>query len=84
MMEFLADLNLPSLSPKEAMALGAPITLEELTRAVESMKLGKSPGLDMHPELFQEVWDQVGSLILASINYAVGHGTFQRDQNAYI
>lgn len=58
MMKFFADLNLTSLSPEEAMAQGAPITLEELTRALKSLELGKSPGLDvLHPELFQEVWD---------------------------
>lgn len=28
-----------------------------------------------------EVWDQVGPLILASINYAIDHGRFHRDQN---
>jgi len=35
---------------------GTPITLEELTRALKSMKMSKSPGLDvLHLELFQEV-----------------------------
>lgn len=54
--------------------------------AVKTLQKGKSPGLDgLPPELYLALWDQVGSLILGSINFAIEHGSFHRDQrNALI
>lgn len=42
----------------------------------------QSPGLDgLPPELFLELWDIIGPLILNSINHALLNGSFHRDQN---
>ncbi len=41
----------------------------------------KSPGLDgLPPELYLEIWDLVGTLMLNSFNFAIEHGVFHRDQ----
>lgn len=63
-----------------------PISLKELESAVKSLNRGKSPGLDgLPPEFYVVFWDQVGPLILDSINYAIKQGSFHRDQrNALI
>lgn len=45
-MDFLQDLNLPSLSDNESELLNTLISLEELRMALINMKKGKSPGWD--------------------------------------
>ncbi len=46
------------------------------------MQRAKSPGLDgQPPELFLELWDIVGPLLLDSFKYALGTGSFHCDQN---
>lgn len=53
---------------------------------VRSLNRGKSPGLvSLPPEFYVVFWDQVGPLILDSINVAIKQGSFHRDQrNALI
>lgn len=78
---FLSPLELPSLSTEEANQLDAPLTLEELRSAAVSMTRHKSPGLDgIPPELFVELWDLVGPLLVKSIQHSLDVGYFHRDQ----
>lgn len=81
---FLDRLDLPRVSQADQVDLEAPLQLEELHRALKLRNKGKSPGLDGLPhgllELFLELWDMVGPLILNSFNFATQNGTFHRDQ----
>ncbi len=55
--------------------------MEELHVSLKSLQKGKSPGLDgLPPELYLEIWDLVGILMLNSFNFAIEHGVFHRDQ----
>lgn len=79
---YLSELNLPSLTNSEAEQLEVPLTLSELKEALNLMQKAKSPGLDGLPtELFLELWDIIGLLLLDSINFALNTGSFHRDQN---
>ncbi len=63
------------------LTLEAPLSLEELHVSLKSLQTGKSPGLDgLPPELYLEMWDLVGVLMLNSFNFAIERGTFHRDQ----
>ncbi|KAL2081000.1 hypothetical protein ACEWY4_022853 [Coilia grayii] len=83
---FLQSVMLPTLNEGDREDLGSPITLKELESAVKSLNAGKSPGLDgLPPEFYLTFWEQVGPLILDSINCAYEEGSFHRDQcNALI
>ncbi len=62
-------------------SLEAPLSLEELHVSLKSLQKGKSPGLDgLPPELYLEIWDLVGILMLNSFHFAIEHGAFHRDQ----
>lgn len=70
------------MSKEETEFLDTPPTITELKDALSSMKKGKSPGLDgFPPELFLELWDSIGPLLLNSINHALSIGSFHHDQN---
>lgn len=47
--DFLQSLNLPRLSPADRKQLNAPIYMEELALAVDSLPTGKAPGTDGFP-----------------------------------
>ena len=80
---FLQKLALPSLDCSDSLRLEDPISLEELEAAVKTLQKGKSPGTDgLPPELYLAFWDQVGPLILGSINFAIEQGSFHRDQGS--
>ncbi len=61
-------------------SLEAPLlSMEELHVSLKSLQKGKSPGLDgLLPELYLEIWDLVGTLMLNSFNFAIEHGTFHK------
>ncbi len=59
-------------------SLEAPLSLEELHVSLKSLQKGKSPGLDgLPPELYLEIWDLVGILMLNSFNFAIDHGVYE-------
>lgn len=79
---YLSELKLPTLTNDDADSLETPFTLLELEEALGLMQKRKSSGLDgLPPELFLELWDIVGALLLNSFNYALDIGSFHRDQN---
>ncbi len=79
--QYLDKLELPRISQIDKESLEAPLSLEELHVSLKSLQKGKSPGLDgLPPELYLEIWDLVGTLMLNSFNFAIEHGVFHRDQ----
>ncbi len=79
--QYLDKLELPRISQMDKESLEAPLSLEELHVYLKSIQKGKSPGLDgLPPELYLEIWDLVGILMLNSFNFAIEHGVFHRDQ----
>ncbi len=79
--QYLDKLELPRISQIDKESLEAPLSLEELHVSLKSLQKGKSPGLDgLPPELYLEIWDLVGILMLNSFNFAIEHGAFHRDQ----
>ncbi len=79
--QYLDKLELPQISQMDKESLEAPLSLEELHVSLKSLQKGKSPGLDgLPPELYLEIWDLVGILMLNSFNFAIEHGVFHRDQ----
>ncbi len=79
--QYLDKLELPRISQMDKESLEAPLSLEEIHISLKSLQKGKSPGLDgLPPELYLEIWDLVGILMLNSFNFAIEHGAFHRDQ----
>ncbi len=78
---YLDKLKLPRLSQIDKESLEAPLSLEELHVVLKILQKGKSPGLDgLPPELYLEIWDLVGILMLNTFNFAIEHGVFHRDK----
>ncbi len=70
--QYLDKLELPRISQMDKESLEAPLSLEELHVSLKSLQKGKSPGLDgLPPELYLEIWDLVGILMLNSFNFAL-------------
>ncbi len=58
-------------------SLEAPLSLEELHVSLKSLQKGKSPGLDgLPPELYLEIWDLVGILMLNHLILQLNMGYF--------
>ncbi len=73
--QYLDKLELPRISQMDKESLEAPLSLEELHVSLKSLQKGKSPGLDgLPPELYLEIWDLVGTLMLNSFNFAIEQG----------
>ncbi len=78
--QYIDTLELPRISQMDKESLEAPLSLEEL-HSLKSLQKSKFPGLDdLPPELYLEIWDLVGILMLNSFNFAIEHGVFRRDQ----
>ena len=59
----------------------APITMEELTEAVKSIKNNKSPGSDgFTGEFYKRFWEDIKWLLLDQFKYAIKHGKLSIDQ----
>lgn len=53
--------DLPQLSKKDKMDLENPLTMAELSRAVQELNPGKSPGLDgLSAEFYKALWNLIG------------------------
>ncbi len=78
---YLDKLDLPRISQMDKESLEAPLSMEELHVSLKSLQKRKWPGLDgLPPELYLEIWDLVGILMLNSFNFAIEHGVFHRDK----
>ena len=59
--------------------LDQPITLQECTDSLMSMKNDKTPGLDgLTVELYKKIWPKIGPLYLDNLNYCYDMGRLHR------
>ena len=78
---FLDSLQLPQITEEQKLILDSPLTLGEIHRALLALNRGKAPGPDgFPPELYMELWEVVGPLLLSSYEEAIAKGEFHRDQ----
>jgi len=80
---FLVKLDLPCLKQIDQDDLEVALGVDEQHRPVKCLNKGKSPDLGLPPELYVELWDMVGTLILDSFNFAIKNGIFHRDQKQH-
>lgn len=70
------DLVAERVSSKQAAALEAPLTLEELTEALSRMKV---PGQDRLPvEFYVTLWELLGTVLLEVLTEGLQEGTWSR------
>ncbi|CAJ0960101.1 unnamed protein product [Ranitomeya imitator] len=69
---FLEELELPRLSDTAREDLEAPITEEELGRALQSMANGKAPGVDGFPA---EIYKSLGEVLIPKLKAALEEAT---------
>uniref|UniRef100_A0A803KF69 Reverse transcriptase domain-containing protein n=1 Tax=Xenopus tropicalis TaxID=8364 RepID=A0A803KF69_XENTR len=68
---FLDSIHIPKLSPTERAWLNAPITLEEITTAIQSLPSNKTPGLDgLPPDWYKALNDLVTPQLLTTLQSA--------------
>ena len=85
MNEYLASIQLPSLSDEEAMSCEGVLSEAECREAVFSMKNNKSPGSDgLSAEFYKCFWDNVKSLVIDSLNYGLVQEELSESQNLAI
>ena len=76
---FKNDPQFPTLNQEEQNDMDAPITLDELTRAIKSLKHDKTPGnTGMTAEFFQFFWSKIKEPYFAAIMFAKAHGRLMR------
>lgn len=75
MWDFFHGLKMPSLSEEDKEGLEAPLTLEELCKAVADMASQKAPGPDGLPiEIYKKYGDMFLPKLLQVFNGAMGEG----------
>ena len=75
------NFNAPKLSESERVFCEAPITLEELTKALTSMENNKSPGFDgLSPNFYKHFWPLLGDKLVIVYNYAFQSGCLSVSQ----
>lgn len=72
---------IPPLEDMDFQELNTPFDVDELHRALNTMKNGKSPGSDGIPsEFYKLFWDLVGPLLHASLVFSLDQGSLSSDQ----
>ena len=75
------NFNAPKLSESERVFCEAPITLEELTKALNSMENNKSPGFDgLSTNFYKHFWPLLGDKLVIVYNYAFQSGCLSVSQ----
>lgn len=70
------------LDPEDSIILDESITLEEITRAMESMQDNKSPGMDGLPkEYYQAFWEQLSPSLCKVYKEAWDKGVWSTPMN---
>lgn len=61
---FFSNINLPEISGDQKDFLDSPVTIEEVKKAISSMRVGKSPGLDGFPsEYYKKYTDKLAPIL---------------------
>ena len=77
---FFTD-NIPCISEEDCNLCDDDITEHECLKALDSMKLNKSPGTDgLTVEFYQYFWPYIKDLVLKSILFAFNHNTLSNEQ----
>ena len=64
MMLFFSKIELPEISEDQKESLDRPISVDEVKRAISSMKAGRSPGLDgFSSEYYKEYSDKLAPIL---------------------
>jgi exonuclease III len=67
--------NIPSLDQEGREKCDAPLTIAELTTALQNSNSGRSPGLDgLTYELYKKFWNELGPLLLLVANTSMQEG----------
>lgn len=70
--EFFKKLNLPVLTADEALEMIKPISLQEITNTINSLKNNKSPGTDGFPGEFYKCFaEEITPVLCKVFNYAL-------------
>ena len=78
--DFFLD-NLPHLSQENCDILEAPVTMNDITNAVKSLKGGKSPGTDgFTANFYKFFWIDIKDIVLNSLIYAFDHNLLSEEQ----
>ncbi len=65
---FFGSCNVPKLSQDQKESLEQPITINEISKAVKSMKNGKTPGSDgLTTDFYKFFWGKLKNLVYESI-----------------
>lgn len=76
-----SDIETSIISEEEALAAEAPLTLDELEKAVKAMSNSKTPGSDSLPaEFYKKFWFLVGQWVLDCFNAANEKGVLGPEQ----
>ncbi|XP_053568667.1 proteasome activator complex subunit 4 [Bombina bombina] len=70
---YLSSLTLPTLSDKDREALDNPITVKEVTKTIEELSTGKSPGPDGFSAKYYKLFKDILSPHLATLFNDIGH-----------
>ena len=84
-MDYLQSLNLPKLSNDDRLSCEGKLTLQECWEALNSMKNCKTPGNDgLTKEFFVCFFNQLGKLLVSTLNYSFDHGEISTSQKQAI
>ena len=84
-MDYLQSLNLPKLSNDDRLSCEGNLTLQECWEALNSMKNCKTPGNDgLKKEFFVCFFNQLGKLLVSTLNYGFDHGEMSTSQKEAI
>ena len=84
-MDYLQSLNFPKLSNEDRLSCEGKLTLQECWKAVNSMKNCKTPGNDgLTKECFVCFFNQLGKLLVSTLNYSFDHGEMSTSQKQAI
>ena len=73
--------NIPKITKASKEQCDLPITLEECKKALNNMKINKTPGTDGFPvEFYRYFWEELGPLIHESFLYAFNNNILSSEQ----
>ncbi len=73
--------DIPKLTKSDKASCDKPITIEECSKALLTLKNGKSPGSDgLPPEFYKIFWPSIKHLVFASLKHGIEYGHLSIEQ----